>query len=513
MEIDPVTYFLPRQLMLQIEHPAGMEPSRLQEVILVFLKNSDHAWSQGIELQEKPDFVTFPIGQEGKRSFSLVRAQTKISEIELLNEIKKQLGGKPLEMGSDVWLQRPMLNWLAGGANGQSGTGGPGSWPVPATAPATDGGNFWHVRSDGTKSALPASNGKGQGIHVAILDTMPSIHDLDAAYARWHGRHHLVDELLGPGSPLRLYPASYDDLYETQGFDLMGHRYLMPDHGLFIAGIIHTIAPRATLHLYEVLNPYGVGSLDSIARGLQRVLDNPEIGDHTLIINCSFMLGIPPGKVEDPKSPLYGLDPAEMAADAWVVFEPLVKRSNIILVAAAGNEGYQDANNNPVRPPTRYPAAYEQVVGVGATPRPQATARVQFSAASYSNLSDTPTAGSYITLGGEPGSENGVRGIFTGGFPFYEEPIGCLATLLGLFGLVKIWKRGHLPSAQKLAAHTISYRPNGTGWAWWAGTSFATPIVSGMLAEQGRLDYQNVLDPAQSGTIPSGEKVILVQQG
>jgi hypothetical protein len=42
--------------------------------------------------------------------------------------------------------------------------------------------------------------------------------------------------------------------------------YRMTDHGLFVAGIIHTIAPQAELHLIEVLNPYGVGDLESITR-------------------------------------------------------------------------------------------------------------------------------------------------------------------------------------------------------------------------------------------------------
>ena len=111
------------------------------------------------------------------------------------------------------------------------------------------------------------------------------------------------------------------------------------------------------------------------------------------------------------------------------------------------------------------------------------------------------------------GASVDLRGIFTGGFPFYEEPIGCLLTLLGMLGLVKIWKPGHLPPIEKLAPRYIRYRPNRTGWAWWAGTSFATPIVSGMLAANGALDYRSVLDPAYSGTTPPGEKVILVQQG
>jgi len=31
----------------------------------------------------------------------------------------------------------------------------------------------------------------------------------------------------------------------------------MADHGLFVAGIIHSIAPQASLHLIRVLNDFG----------------------------------------------------------------------------------------------------------------------------------------------------------------------------------------------------------------------------------------------------------------
>ena len=49
-----------------------------------------------------------------------------------------------------------------------------------------------------------------------------------------------------------------------------------------------------------------------------------------------------------------------------------------------------------------------------------------------------------MTLGGEPGEEQGVLGLYLGEFPGGE--------------------------------------PNCTRWAWWAGTSFATPILTGAIA-------------------------------
>ena len=55
-----------------------------------------------------------------------------------------------------------------------------------------------------------------------------------------------------------------------------------------------------------------------------------------------------------------------------------------------------------------------------------------------------------MTLGGESGVNNGIRGVFIHDFPNSATPTAPIK--------------------------------NNTGWAWWAGTSFAAPIISGILA-------------------------------
>ena len=42
----------------------------------------------------------------------------------------------------------------------------------------------------------------------------------------------------------------------------------MASHGLFVAGIIRSIAPQAKLRLIQVLNQDGGGSVESITQGL-----------------------------------------------------------------------------------------------------------------------------------------------------------------------------------------------------------------------------------------------------
>ena len=123
--------------------------------------------------------------------------------------------------------------------------------------------------------------------------------------------HPLIDSLLVPGGPLTMHPASLEDLYRMRAVHLRDHNYQMTDHGLFVAGIVHTIAPKAQIHLFEVLNPDGVGDLLSIARGLWQALDL--FSGKPLVINCSLVLNIPlwsqPVKDLDPKLLAKVVDP------------------------------------------------------------------------------------------------------------------------------------------------------------------------------------------------------------
>ena len=534
-ETAPVRYFLPGQMLLQIEHPAEISTENLREAASKFLATDSggEEWKKRLEPLKKDSVITLPPAGGSGRATSLVRTEfldKNIPDKDLLgqnNDLNSQVREKPLEIAPDVTLRAYPLNWLAGGANGQSGTGGPGSWPVQADAPAADGWKFHLLNETGAASALPQTGGLGDGVHVAILDTLPSIHDLDRAYAKWGVIHPLLGEMLKPNGPLRFYPASYADLQPFQGYDLRGHRYLMSDHGLFIAGIIHSIVPNAVLHLYEVLNPYGVGSIEGIARGLAQVLHNPEIQDRQLVVNCSFMFGIPLEETDDPESPFNGMNAAaikDLALSVQAIFDPVLKRPDTVVVAAAGNEGYRTINGTAVRPPTRYPAYLDAVVGVGALPPSAQPETTVYQGATYSNLSDNPVGGSYITLGGEPGLGNGIRGVFTGDFPIYAPPVGCLGAILRVLGLGALPTPGPVPDAYSLMRGQIRYSRNRTGWAWWAGTSFATPVVSGILASNRSLPGAAISGtPRDPATVlggiaqPNGtdkkEKVILVRQG
>jgi hypothetical protein len=366
-------------------------------------------------------------------------------------------------------------NWLSSSASQHGGTGGPGARPIPATVALSDGAvQAWDFTLPPDLGApLPEDSAV---VEIAILDTAPRPEDLEEAYARLvtnqQPPHPLIARLLGEAGNFdisasgRLHAIFADtNMLAQVDADLAAHSYLMSDHGLFIAGIINSIAPKAKLHLIEVLNPYGVGTLESIAQGFQEVVNirNSLPADMQLVINCSWMLNIPQDVEQLTAQQLLTQDiesltldqaqqMSQMLQDICLLASPPLNDPNTppttILVAAAGNDS--DVNN---RSQSRYPAAYPDVIGVGALMRDD-------SPAPYSNLSDSPFTIGYATFGGEAAPPNSPD-------PETADPVaadpngGLLGVYIGL----------------------LNGQPkNPTGWARWAGTSFAAPIISGTLA-------------------------------
>jgi len=497
----PVQYFQPGRIVLHVEHPRDVDKGKLAAIVGSFIKH--HGQNQ---IKPELKVLTFPLKPKdlGGLVFSLVFAETISTEqktlVQLLKDLYKliQEQGEPIQkkggpeekhfrISDDplVFVRSASPNWLIGGAHHQPGTGGPGTWPIGVRSsdreadPSTHAHKFTFrfLTGSSLESACESANA-GDGVYVAILDTAPSQSDLITAYHERHGSHPLIDQLLGPNGPtppLHVHRATAADYLLLMEYSLSGHRYRMPDHGLFIAGIIHTIAPSAELHLYEVLGPYGIGMLETIAPSALRALQDAQAAQKPLIINCSFTLTVP-------------LDPRHNAPD-WDVnisdgllgfttisfrtlMETLTQNSEggaqeAIVVAAAGNDATRSAGDpNPNnRPDARYPAAFDGVVGVGALPIEGSNGQFpkvrgadgtdRYDTALYSNFSDDPTRIGFVTLGGEDGPGKGVLGIYISDIPVSADPNDPI---------------------------NVQYGINESGWAWWAGTSFAAPIISGILA-------------------------------
>ncbi|MFL5807715.1 MAG: S8 family serine peptidase [Roseiflexaceae bacterium] len=232
----------------------------------------------------------------------------------------------------------------------------------------------------------------------------------------------------------------------------------MSDHGLFVAGIIHALAPKAKLYLIEVLNPYGVGTLTSIAKGFERAANG--IGTQSKrVVNASLGLEVPQPTPEwlahvQKHDPFWSNFDEERITTLVSSLERICMLFGhpdpdrpeqpdpypyVGVVAAAGN----DRKRGTPLPPARFPAAHKSVLGVGALKHDNKTP------AEYSNIADTPKRDGIVTFGGDS------QGDYT------DRTYGVVGAYIGSF-----------PDGSQ----------NRDGLASWAGTSFATPRISGYIA-------------------------------
>jgi hypothetical protein len=306
----------------------------------------------------------------------------------------------------------------------------------------------------------------------------------------------------------------------------------MSDHGLFIAGIIHSLAPKAKINLIQVLNRYGVGDLVGIATGLEKVVRDQQANPaQNLLVNMSLTMQFPleEAHVESrhPKGRELGRKilrqkrslfmeiicflsnlisiifhiPRLACGPSWFQRQALsllsivrsVSTLQSDIIAAAGNKG-----KDGYRPQAEFPAAFPEVLGVGALPKnmdPNPDPRIRMRTAGYSNLSDRPRYFGKATLGGEEGldenkQDKGILGIYVEGLPGSKD--------------------GAIPAKPG---------PNKTGWGYWSGTSFATAIVTGLVANmlsnmpgQTPRDAINALSRSQEYLTKQGEDVFYVRQ-
>lgn len=399
--------------------------------------------------------------------------------VELLNlirELRKKVSGQDFETFN---VDDVSPNWLMSVASQGAGTGGPGGLPIPFKGP-DDGAPYQFV--DFIKK-LASKNLYDTGINVdvAILDTAPCPHDLVLAPKEWP-ENPLISGLLGPAGKLHLYPATYEELLRMGNTSLNRHDYKMTDHGLFASGIIHSLVPDASIHLIEVLNPFGIGDLASLAGGMQKVINeiySPDAKRH-LVVNCSWMLELPLSakhtSAMDDNDPEYDFEQAVLdfviaERDQAYALKAICDRLYLLgaqVVAAAGNDwnkkeiqGAQPDDQRVNAPEARYPAAFVSALGVGALPKDSKLPSGKYRASNYSNLGDKPAGDGIMTLGGEEGKEIGVLGLYLG------EKFPKRAPIL---------TKPHALDMNERKADEKNH------WAWWAGTSFATPILTGTIA-------------------------------
>lgn len=389
-----------------------------------------------------------------------------------------------------------MPHWL-GSSQQAFGDGSPATLPRPARPDKPDkAGRLRYRYTPAGRNALKlnfrgrSSPERVPSVPVVILDTRPDWRQAQRLAGRLSGSNAQLPELLdflGDTSLPEWHTAAID-LLDEQGIKLTptpdgrARHHVVSDHALFIAGLVHDLAPSSPIQVRPVLSKYGVGDLHVLLRVLQSVLANKPEGE-PVVLNMS--LGFVP-KLEHLAWMWYDVQPrgdAEFIRDVPIQDESRdlewmarnraeVKRTTDLLhnglerlglylahnnclgVAAAGNDSLGRVDTGHPRFGPRIPARYKTFLGVAAT-----TADPRM-AAGYSNVGDELQLGDHVaTLGGSVD-------------PKTDRPVD---------GVVGVYASARFPRGP---AHggPVDDLENATGWAEWSGTSFATGIVSGLVA-------------------------------
>lgn len=298
--------------------------------------------------------------------------------------------------------------------------------------------------------------------------------------------HHLEEILPG-------WLARLDEWYSTLGpqgkvdFEklqyLRTRTYAMPDHGLFAAGIIKDIAPNAHIHLIPAVDDAGMTDLISLTSMLSLLQDHflpTKPDDPTrLIVNLSLYFSFP--SLDEFVAEWILDNPEHLDMDAIKQLFNLLDRSlkdvfdlfdprRVLVVASAGNLNRPDTAK---RPDPEFPAQYENVFGVAAIDRAN-------QAAAYTNRADV--AGSPSNGIATVGGNTTFQGVAQTPVVLKNDAI------LGIFTAPDLPLHPSDPTPSVIDPHTnpkpraIGKGTNQTGWGYWAGTSFAAPIITAIAA-------------------------------
>ncbi len=430
--------------------------------------------------QVGPDRVSFARSALDERT---TRGQQVRQLTNLLNLAALGVVGAPRGEGWSLSGSQP--NWVTSAMPFSCGS--PAALPVAATSADVPGGFEF---GDAAKRALADKGGARHArVIVAILDTCPTEAKLDD-----HGNPHLAELLRTvrrhvSGTPLSLPLDYFEPPREVPVYwnsllpwwqevmpdaDEPPPEFAIPDHGLFVSGIVHEIAPNVEIHLVRVLNDFGVGDLlglEQVLRALPDALLRDAGPDARLIVNLSLGSAVPvprrrffgrwlpdshtarPGAWPDDRSNQL-LDRAHGGLASTVRW---LHDQGVLVVAAAGNDALRRHLDGEL-PPPRYPAYYEPVLAVAAAGHDGAPA-------AYSNRGDVVPFGNGVTT-------------FGGSIELAHSDDRPAVTRTGASGgrqqsIVGLYSSPRLPGGAE----------NRTGWVHWSGTSFAAPIVTALAAQ------------------------------
>jgi Subtilase family len=380
-----------------------------------------------------------------------------------------------------------MPNWLVSAAPFLYSSGGPAMPPVPAPeldVPASTGGRpGWRISF--TDAGLPLHPNGAEDVVVAVLDTAHRSERIRAAVTRPELKQNwLLQQLV---ADLRNENGSFEIEYDRYpiigdactGLDFYGdpRYYFMPDHGVFVSGLIRDIAPRARIRLIRILNDFGAGDIYNLFAALTDLEQEVISGSiRRLVVNLSLCVmpdirRLPYVWFDNRQWPSAQLSSAvrvlaHIEEGLRLLFESL-HAQGVLVVAAAGNDSLLARKQSQKPRPPRAPARYETVLSV-------TSVNSRYTVAQFANLACLPPLNAGIaTFGGDLYGSTDANGLPDAVRGLYISP--------------------NFPNGE----------PNTSGWADWRGTSFSTAIISALGAH---LIAQNWSAPQAITRIAAGRE-------
>jgi hypothetical protein len=298
----------------------------------------------------------------------------------------------------------------------------------------------------------------GKGVRIAIFDTSP--------YRLETGIAQVTEPVISPTLVMTVHHPL--DLFAIPPNSSLTNIVDVSGHGLFVASLAHAVAPGSQIDLYRVLDQFGCGDLfhlnSAMLDFISSKLDEKDFGaalKRPAVMNLSLGVLKPRQLPENIK--IENIDEAVREAYNIVIergnsiaslsfITRLAYQVGIVVVAAAGNDSLPDQTF-----PMELPAAYSSVIGVSASTKDRLLA-------CYSNAGDVIAPGAEADTDIDHESGEKICMPLTEKCPAIDAtatPGSCEYGVVGLFKPLDKDQRD---------------------FAYWVGTSFATPLISGKAA-------------------------------